>query len=125
MSTFPEYLDQVRQVMDRCEQLAAEIATVRRERDEARAALANVSRPLMGRELAAGSAGHDIETIREALQRIHRAASGRGGAYMSIPADPRRDADLILAAAIDELEDRRELAAEAGRALAARTAVSP
>lgn len=50
---------------------------------------------------------HSIEEIREALQRIHKAATGRGGAYMRIPADERRDADLILAAAIDELEALR------------------
>jgi hypothetical protein len=49
-----------------------------------------------------------IERIREALQRIHMVACGKSDrAYMSIPADPRRDADLILSAAIDELEALR------------------
>ena len=46
----------------------------------------------------------DEKTLREALERIHRVASGVSDeAYMSIPADPKRDADLLLAAAIDEL----------------------
>lgn len=49
-----------------------------------------------------------IEEIRKALQRIHHVAIGQTDrAYMSIPADPKRDADLILGAAIDELETLR------------------
>lgn len=53
---------------------------------------------------------HDEETLRKALQLIHRVAIGQSDrAYMSIPADPKRDADLLLSAAIDELvELRRE-----------------
>jgi hypothetical protein len=51
---------------------------------------------------------HTIEEIRKALQLIHRVAIGESDrAYMSIPADPKRDADLILSAAIDELESLR------------------
>jgi hypothetical protein len=51
---------------------------------------------------------HDIETITEALGRIHRVATGDSDeAYMSIPANPRQDADLILSAAIRELEQLR------------------
>lgn len=51
----------------------------------------------------------EMAVIREALQRIHRVAIGESDrAYMSIPADPRRDADLILSAALDELEQRRK-----------------
>lgn len=50
------------------------------------------------------------ETLRKALQLIHHVAIGESTrAYMSIPADPKRDADLLLSAAIDELvELRRE-----------------
>lgn len=49
-----------------------------------------------------------IEEIRKALQLIHHVATGQSTrAYMSIPADPNRDADLILSAAIDELEQLR------------------
>lgn len=48
-----------------------------------------------------------IETIRDALNRMHRYATWDGPSYMSIPANPRRDADLILSAAIDELERLR------------------
>jgi len=60
----------------------------------------------------------DEKTLREALERIHRVASGVSDeAYMSIPADPKRDADLLLSAAIDELvalrERVKELEAEA------------
>ncbi len=55
-----------------------------------------------------------IEEIRKAFQLIHHVACGRSDrAYMSIPADPRRDADLIVAAALDELE---QLRAKLGRA---------
>lgn len=57
-----------------------------------------------------------IKTIREAFLRIHDVAMGREArAYMSIPADPRRDADLIVSAAIEELE---RLRAERDRAVA-------
>lgn len=49
-------------------------------------------------------ADRPIEEIREALIRIHHVAIGKStAAYMSVPADPKRDADLILSAAIDEL----------------------
>lgn len=59
-----------------------------------------------------------IAEIRAALKTIHDVALGRSeAAYMSIPADPNRDADLILSAAIDELEELREKApAEEGLA---------
>jgi hypothetical protein len=50
-----------------------------------------------------------IDEIREAFFRVHRYATGRSDrAYMSIPADPERDADLIVCAAIDELGGLRE-----------------
>lgn len=50
-----------------------------------------------------------IEEIRAALFAIHHLAIGKSDrAYMSIPADPDRDADLILLAAIDELEMLRK-----------------
>jgi len=50
-----------------------------------------------------------IDEIREALHRIHRYATGQSDrSYMSIPADPERDADLIVARAIDELAALRE-----------------
>jgi hypothetical protein len=48
-----------------------------------------------------------IEKLREALQRIHHVATTGSGAYMSIPADPRNDADLLLSAALEELEAYR------------------
>jgi hypothetical protein len=49
-----------------------------------------------------------IEEIREAALLMHRVATGRSNrSYMSIPADPSRDADLILGVAIDELEELR------------------
>lgn len=49
-----------------------------------------------------------IEQIRDAFHLIHRVATGQSDrGYMSIPADPERDADLIVAAAIDELEALR------------------
>lgn len=46
----------------------------------------------------------DEKTLREALQTIHAVACGKSDrAYMRIPADPKRDADLILADSITEL----------------------
>lgn len=49
-----------------------------------------------------------IEKIRQALQRMHRFATGETTRpYMQIPANPQEDADLILSAAITELEHRR------------------
>lgn len=49
-------------------------------------------------------ADRPIDEIRQALSRIHKVAIGEStDSYMSIPADPKRDADLILSAAIDEL----------------------
>lgn len=49
-----------------------------------------------------------IEEVRESFHLIHRVATGQSDrAYMSIPADPRRDADLIVSAAIDELAAAR------------------
>lgn len=54
-----------------------------------------------------------IEEIRAAFQRIHDRACGNTSiVYMSIPADPRRDADIIVADAIDELATARERIAE-------------
>lgn len=51
---------------------------------------------------------HTEEQIREAFFRLHDNASGRTArSYMSIPPDPKRDADLILVAAIDELVELR------------------
>jgi hypothetical protein len=49
-----------------------------------------------------------MSTYREALARLHRVASGQSSeAYMSIPARPDVDADLLLIAALDELEQLR------------------
>lgn len=49
-----------------------------------------------------------IKEIRDAFLRMHKYATTEGASpYMSIPADPERDADLILSAAIDELERLR------------------
>lgn len=48
--------------------------------------------------------------LRAALRKMHARACGNEGAvYMSVPADPRRDADLLLDAAIDELVALRAL----------------
>jgi len=45
-----------------------------------------------------------IDEIRDAFHLIHRVATGQSDrAYMSIPANPECDADLIVGAAIDEL----------------------
>lgn len=56
-----------------------------------------------------------VQDIRDAFQRVHRLAShqerpGDAG-YMRVPADPSHDADLIVMAAIDELESLRALQA--------------
>jgi hypothetical protein len=49
-----------------------------------------------------------IETIRKAFFAVHDYAVGTSTRpYMSIPADPLRDADLIVCGAIDELEKAR------------------
>lgn len=56
----------------------------------------------------AAATRHTEAELREALQRIHHVAIGKSDrAYMSIPADPRHDADLVLSAAIDELVELR------------------
>ena len=56
---------------------------------------------------------HSIEEIRKAFSKVHKRACGdTDEVYMSIPADPRRDADLIISAAIDELEQYRNEAKE-------------
>lgn len=66
--------------------------------------------PVTAAERADEGRKHPIPTIRNALDRIHRRACGETtDTYMSIPADPERDADLILSAAIDELEAARAL----------------
>ena len=50
----------------------------------------------------------DIKTLRNALSAMHAVACGDSTrAYMSIPADPKRDADLLLSGALDELERLR------------------
>lgn len=50
----------------------------------------------------------DIKKLREALSKMHaRACDDTSQVYMSIPADPQRDADLLLSAALDELEELR------------------
>lgn len=50
-----------------------------------------------------------IEEIRAAFLKIHHHATGtKRDSYMSIPADPQRDADLIVDAAIDELAKLRD-----------------
>ncbi len=50
-----------------------------------------------------------VEKIREAFYAIHNVATGRSDrSYMSIPARPTHDADLILSAAIDELDALRK-----------------
>lgn len=50
-----------------------------------------------------------IESLHAALDKIHRRACDGPSApsYMSVPADPRRDADLMLSLAIDELSALR------------------
>jgi hypothetical protein len=49
-----------------------------------------------------------IKEIRKALYAIHHVATGQSDrAYMSVPARPDHDADLILSAAIDELAKLR------------------
>ncbi len=54
-----------------------------------------------------------IDDIRQALSTIHNVAMGGTGAYMSIPPDMDRDADMVLMAAIDELEELRATVAGA------------
>lgn len=50
-----------------------------------------------------------IDEIRAAFMRVHHRACGDDReVYMSVPADPERDADLIVTAAIDELAALRE-----------------
>ncbi len=66
-----------------------------------------------------------IEEIRAALGHIHAYALQKTGRpYMSIPADPNRDADLILSAAIDELAVLRLEAAQIHEVLAEGESVS-
>ena len=49
-----------------------------------------------------------IEEIRKAFLAMHHYATKENApTYMSVPADRNRDADLILSAAIDELEKLR------------------
>jgi hypothetical protein len=51
-----------------------------------------------------------IEEIREAFYRIHQYATGQTRtSYMSIPVNPKRDADFILSDAIDELSSLRSV----------------
>lgn len=51
----------------------------------------------------------DEKTLREALHRIHDKAMGKTKEpYMRIPADPKRDADLLIDGAIDELVSLRD-----------------
>lgn len=46
-----------------------------------------------------------ISEFRAALSKMHARACGDASkVYMSIPADPERDADLLLSTAIDRLE---------------------
>jgi hypothetical protein len=74
---------------------------------------------LAARERADAVARPSIDDIREAMHRMHRLATGQSDrAYMSIPADPKRDADLILSAAIDELWTLRRRVMEIGAELA-------
>jgi hypothetical protein len=55
-------------------------------------------------------AENSIKTIRKALSHMHGYAVGtRKDPYMSIPADERRDADIILEDAISELARLRDL----------------
>jgi len=50
-----------------------------------------------------------MAVIMDALDRTHRRACGQKGIhYMSIPVDPKRDADVILIDAIDELGRMRD-----------------
>jgi hypothetical protein len=54
-----------------------------------------------------------IDEIRDAFLHVHHVAIGTSErSYMSIPADPQRDADLIVMAAIEELKTLRETVAE-------------
>lgn len=49
-----------------------------------------------------------ISALRAALSKMHaRACGDTSKVYMSIPADATRDADLLLSAALDELEQAR------------------
>jgi len=49
-----------------------------------------------------------ISELRDALLKMHARATGdQSAVYMSVPADPRRDADLMLMAALEELEAYR------------------
>jgi hypothetical protein len=51
-----------------------------------------------------------IEEIRKAFQQVHgRACGDTRIVYMTIPPDFERDADMIVAAAIDELAELRAL----------------
>jgi hypothetical protein len=58
-----------------------------------------------------------IDEIRKAFLKMHHVALGQERSYMSIPADPNRDADLIVSAAIGELKTLREAAADLREAL--------
>lgn len=50
-----------------------------------------------------------IEKLRKALSTMHARACGDDSkVYMSIPARPNEDADLLLSAALDELEELRK-----------------
>ena len=49
-----------------------------------------------------------ISILRAALSKMHARACGDASmVYMSVPAEPNRDADLLLSAALDELEALR------------------
>ncbi len=64
-----------------------------------------------------------IDQIREAMNKMHQRAMGDERAvYMSIPANPDRDADLILDAAITELDVLRRTTLDEPNAKIALTA---
>lgn len=56
-----------------------------------------------------GENAPDLKTLREALSRMHSVAIGESrDSYMRVPADPKRDADLLLSAALEELAAARK-----------------
>ena len=58
--------------------------------------------------MSSNSRAKTIAEIRAAFLLIHHVATGQSTrAYMSVPANPEHDADLIVSAAIDELEVSR------------------
>ena len=52
-----------------------------------------------------------VETVAESFLLIHRVATGQSNrSYMTIPADPKRDADLIVGGALEHYAALRNAA---------------